>query len=210
MDSENKSNEIQEVDIESKKQLVIAALKERIVELETVLPRDIFDFNDFYFAGGCIYSIWHDKEPKDYDIFCKSKKAIEKLKRYFTDNKGKANIVTKNAISMGKYQFVIKHIGKPDVEVGKFDFKHNMAYYDSGGLVAVSDWNYINDNKLVFNSKRARDVLNIISRIPKFVNRGMEISQSEIFDILEMGTRPTRIFGERASVKKSRSGKSRY
>jgi len=210
VDLEITVSETPEVDIESKRQLVIAALNEIIAELKKLLPEDVFDFKDFYFAGGCCYSIWHNKEPKDYDIFCKNKKAIKKLKKYFDDNKNKADIITKNAISMGKYQFVIKHIGNPNIEVAKFDFKHNMAYYDGNNLVAVSDWQYINSNKLVFNSKRARDVLNIISRIPKFCNRGMEISQSEIFDILEMGTRPTKIFSERANIKKSRRGKRRY
>jgi len=206
----SEENEICQSDIESKKRLVAVALQTKVAELESILPKDAFDFKDFYFAGGCIYSIWNGKEVKDYDIFCKSKKAIEKLKRYFGENKGKTNIITNNAITMGKYQFVIRHIGKPEVEVMKFDFKHNMAYYDTDGLAAVSGWEYINSNKLEFNSERARDVLNIISRIPKFVGRGMEISQKEIFDILELGTRPTKIFSERASIKKSRKGKSRY
>ena len=197
--------------MESKKQIVISALRKRITDLESILPRDVFSFEDWYFAGGCIYSIWHEREPKDYDLFCKSRKAVKRLKKYFADNMSKANAITENAISMGKYQFVIKHIGQPDTEVGKFDFKHNMFYYDSlGGLVSVSGWEYINDNQLVFNSSRARDILNIISRIPKFVGRGMEISQSEIYAILEMCTRPTKILSERSSLKKNRLGRYKY
>ena len=195
---------------QDKIEIVINHLSERISDLSSILPRDVFDFNDFYFAGGCIYSLWHNKEPKDYDIFCKKKKAIQKLLTYFKENKDRANIITDNAISMGKFQFIIKHVGKPEVQVKKFDFKHNMFYFDNRGLETVSDWQYIDSNKLEFNRDRARDVLNIISRIPKFVGRGMEISQSEIFDILEMGTRPSKIIGERQSIKNSRKGKTKY
>lgn len=195
---------------EDKRDIVINHLKEKILELETLIPKEIFDFNDFYFAGGCIYSLWHNKDPKDYDLFCKKRKSAAKLLAYCKEHKDKVNIITQNAISMGKYQFIIKHIGKPDVQVKMFDFKHNMFYFDNSGLKTVSDWKYIDSNKLEFNRDRARDVLNTISRIPKFVGRGMEISQSEIFDILEMGTRPSKIFGERKSIKKSRRGKSCY
>lgn len=62
---------------------------------------------------------------------------------------------------MGKYQFVIKHIGQPDVEVAKFDFKHNCYYYDNTGFHDLYGFEYINDNKLHFNSDRARDILNV-------------------------------------------------
>jgi hypothetical protein len=38
----------------------------------------------------------------------------------------------------------------------------------------------------------------------------MEISQKEILDILEMGTRLSKIFRERRAIKQRRSGRSRY
>lgn len=193
-----------------KAQKVINALKEKVTELESILPKEVFDFKNFYFAGGCIYSLWNDKEPKDYDIFCTSRSVVNDLLQYFKSNRDKVNMITENAITMGKYQFVIRHVGNPDVEVLKFDFKHNMFYFSEDGLFAMTDWGYLDSNKLEFNSGRARDILNIIARIPKFVGRGMEISQSEIFDILEKGTRPTKYFAERANVKKSRRGKTRY
>lgn len=209
-EAEQLASALEEAERLSKKKVVIDHLNERITELQELMPKEVFDFNDFYFAGGCIYSLYNSKEPKDYDVFCKKRKAISKLLAYCKANTDKVNIITDNAISMGKYQFIIKHVGKPEVQVKKFDFKHNMFYYDNRGLETVSDWKYISSNKLEFNRDRARDVLNIISRIPKFVGRGMEISQSEIFDILEMGTRPSRIFGERRSVKKSRRGRKSY
>jgi len=195
---------------EQKKEVVINELNKIIEELKTLLPIEVFNFDDFYIAGGCIYSLYNDKEPKDYDIFCKNKKAVKRLLKYFEDNRDKCNIITGNAISMGKFQFIIRHVGNPDVQVGRFDFKHNMFYYDGKRLVCLSSWEHIESNKLSFNSKRARDVLNILSRIPKFLDRGMEISQREIYEILEVGTRPTNIFRERASIKKFRSGNRKY
>ena len=185
-------------------------LQSVVSDIQSKLGSDIFNFDDFYFAGGCIYCIWNGKEIKDYDIFCRNRKAIKKLCKHFKSNPHLANIITKNAITMGKYQFVIKHIGEPDVEVGKFDFKHNMAYYDSSGFHSLVDISYIEGDKLVANTNRARDVLNIITRIPKFVERGMDISQSEILDILELGTRPTKYFSERRYIKARRSGRSSY
>ena len=163
---------------------------------------NIFNLNDFYIAGGCIYSLWNNNEPKDYDIFPKTSRAKNAILNYFKKNK-RANIITKNAITYGdgKYQFIIKYIGRPEIEVAKFDFKHNMFWFDNTGLHNMVSWDYLDGNKLEFNSIRSRDILNIITRIPKFTNRGMEISQAEILSIIESGTRPTRILKERAYIK---------
>ena len=85
-----------------------------------------------------------------------------------------------------------------------------MFYYDISGLHNLVEWEHLSSNQLKFNSARARDVLNIITRIPKFIDREMEISQKEILDILELGTRPTKIFRERRGIKQRRSGKAKY
>ncbi len=178
--------------------------------LEKTFGKDVFDFKDFYFAGGCIYSLWNDKEIKDYDIFCKNKQAIKKLRKYFDKHKEMFDIITKNAISMGKFQFVIRNIGEPEQEVAKFDFLHNCYWYDSNGLHAVDSWEYLNSNKLKFNDGKARDILNVIVRIPKFISRGMEISQEETLKILNSGTCLKRYLGERKNIKKRIRGKRIY
>lgn len=177
-------------------------------DIQAIVP--FFNLQDFYFAGGCLYCIWNDKEVKDYDIFCTNKAAIRKLKRYFKDHPELVNCKTNNAYTVGKYQFIIKHVGASDVEVGKFDFRHNCYWYDSLGVHSLYGWDDIGSKELKFNSTRARDVLNIVTRIPKFVERGMEISQKEILDILELGTRPTKYFSERRTIKQRRNGRSRY
>lgn len=188
--------------------MVSEELTKLAVQIQTIIPE--FNLADFYFAGGCIYSLYNDREIKDYDIFCTNKKAMSKLKRYLKAHQDLVDFKTKNAYTVGKYQFVIKHIGAAHDEVGKFDFKHNCYYYDHAGLHDVFGWDYIDSKELKFNSTRARDVLNIITRVPKFVERGMDISQKEILDILELGTRPTKYFAERRTIKQRRSGKSHY
>lgn len=204
-------NEVNHIeDFASRKQTAEAELHKIISSVNDTIPLEFFNPSDWYLAGGCVYCVWNNKKPKDYDLFCKNKNAIKKLRKWFRQNPDKASIITKNAISMGKYQFVIQHVGNPEVEVRKFDFKHNLFYYDENGIHNCVEWDCIEGNRLEFNSERARDILNILTRIPKFVSRGMEISQKEILDIIELGTRPTKILRERKHIKAVRSGKNRY
>ena len=200
----SQSNEINDGEsIENKTQKVCAALDMIIKDVKSKLPKDVFDFNDFYIAGGCIYSIWNNKEPKDYDFFCTNKKALNKLQLYFETNK--CNYISENAITYGKYQFITKWYGKPEQEVAKFDFKHNMFYYNIKGLHNLVDRKYLNDNKLVFNNLRSRDVVNVVTRIPKFVSRGMDISREECMEILDVMTKPTNYIKEKVYIKKNKS-----
>lgn len=186
---------VERQDIVSHKLSILAA------SLEEYFGKDIFNFKDYYFAGGCIYSLWNGQAPHDYDVFCRSRGALKKIKKYFQDHRSAASIITENAITMGKFQFVTKHVGKPEREVAKFDFLHNCYWYDKDGLHALKGWDYLYKSKLLFNDGKTRDVLNVASRIPKFVERGMSISQKELLKILEKGTKPTSYLRERAYIK---------
>ena len=192
---------VQIIKEEEKKYQVISSLKEKVAELQNLLPDDVFNMSDFYFAGGCIYSLWNNVPPKDYDIFCRNKRAIKKIKAYFKRNKDKASSITKNAITFGEFQFITRHIGEPETVVSEFDFRHNMFYFDGKSLETLSSWRYLDDNKLAFNTERARDILNVVLRTPKFVSRGMEISKKDMAEILEKGTRPRKILKERRGLK---------
>lgn len=132
------------------------------------------------------------------------------MKKWFKKHKDQCDIVTSNAVSKGKWQFVIRNVGKPEIEVAKYDFRHNMFFFDKGKLHNCTDWKHLDSNNLEFNSERGRDILNIMTRVPKFVERGMEVSQHELLSILEKGTRPTKIFKERSTIKKRLSGKDHY
>ena len=151
-----------------------------------------------YLCGGCIYSLRHDKDPKDFDFFIQSEKLSKELYTYFSSLpsvkpfknflKGKYNdmqvTITKYAISIGKYQIVIKYIGDPEKVLGEFDFKHNCFYYKNNQLKNVADWKYLDTNNLIFNEERARDISGCLLRIPKFIERGMKITKKEYAKIL--------------------------
>ena len=77
---------IEEVPLEENIEKVKIALAEIVKDIELKLPKSVFNFNDFYIAGGCIYSIWNNNKPKDYDIFCKNKAALAKIQQYFKEN----------------------------------------------------------------------------------------------------------------------------
>lgn len=201
--NEDVKEERSEVSLEENIEKVKSTLAEIVKDIELKLPKSVFNFEDFYIAGGCIYSIWNNNKPKDYDIFCKNRTALAKVQQYFKENS--CNYTSENAITYGKYQFVTKWYGDAETEVGKFDFKHNMFYYDSEGLHNLVDWDYLNSNKLVFNKLRARDVASILTRIPKFIARGMEIDLEESAEMLDVVTRPSNYIKEKINIKRMKS-----
>ncbi|TVX86016.1 hypothetical protein [Paenibacillus agilis] len=159
-----------------------------------------------YISGGCIYSLYNDKEPKDYDFFVRSRSLSDKLREFFmslvvqetTDDgepkkkniyivhyKGNRVVITKNAISIGnKYQIITKFIGTPKEVVIEFDFKHNMFYHQNGRIDTLSDWDYLDSNSLFYNEQRARDISGTIIRVHKFCERGMTITNAEMCKML--------------------------
>lgn len=160
----------------------------KILNFIPIEYRDEFSEHCFL-AGGCIYSLLNDKEPNDFDIFCKNKEFIEKIK----DKIISVDNVSDKAISFNnyKYQLVIFDIGNPKDVVLKFDFLHNMVYYKpSYKIVGVNTSSYleclvedryiIGNNRLIFNKDRARNIGNCIVRISKFLNRGFTISKRQL------------------------------
>ena len=153
-----------------------------------------------FIAGGCIYSLYNNKPVNDYDFFLKDERLAFKIINYFkpyvkieTDDfssgeyEGHSFRITKNAISFDNtYQIVSKFIGEPWEVVNQFDFKHNMfAYRYKGNVECFSEWEFLTDNTLHFNEERARDLCGVILRLPKFINKGFNISKSETAKILK-------------------------
>lgn len=171
-----------------------------------------------YFAGGCIYSLWNGQEPKDYDVFCTSKAFLRSLSNLFkaaelTAAPMRASTMTDYTITLvaGEvtYQFVTAFVGEPEKVVGEFDFMHNMFWFHDGALHchALGDWKYLDSNKLVFNKARGRDAASTITRVPKFVARGMEISRDEMALIMNKATAFPAVISERRSIKKLLRGR---
>lgn len=159
-----------------------------------------------YISGGCIYSLYNDKEPKDYDFFVQSASLAERLREFFlglvihdsiSDDeepkvkniyivhyKGNRIVITKNAISIGKYQIITKFIGAPNEVVSEFDFKHNMFYHQDDKIETLSDWDFLENNAIVYNEQRARDISGTIIRVPRFIARGMTVTNAEMSKML--------------------------
>lgn len=158
--------------------------------------------SESYISGGCIYSLYNNKDPKDYDFFVHTESLANELRDYYLSlvvdqddieyksvnivhYGGERIVVTKNAISIGnKYQIITKFTGTPKEVVEQFDFKHNMFYYHKGLIMTLSDWDYLDSNQLVYNEQRARDISGTIIRIPRFIERGMKITNEEVCKML--------------------------
>lgn len=151
-----------------------------------------------YISGGAIFSLYHDETPKDYDFFLRDKEIIDKLYTYFKKTvpmkyikgvkqgnyKGLNLIMTDNAITIGKYQIITYFHGSPQEVIDEFDFKHNQFYCVDGKIYTVSGWEYLEEKKLYYNKKRARDICGTIIRVKKFVQRGFLITNKEMAGML--------------------------
>ena len=153
-----------------------------------------------FIAGGAIYSHYNNLEVNDYDFFLDDVHLVNSFIAYFKDyvqDREVGNCLTgmynRNTICLSKYaisfnekfQIIIKYIGTPKEVVSEFDFKHNMFSYKYGDKVeCFSEWDSLIDNKIHFNEDRARDICGIIMRIPKFKDKGFDISKKEISKML--------------------------
>ncbi|WP_339193897.1 hypothetical protein MKY95_19140 [Paenibacillus sp. FSL P4-0176] len=174
-------------------------LREVKNELIKLLPTQMWQRfeSEAYISGGCIYSLYHDRQPKDYDFFLVNESLADELREYFIDHAGYHGsdmsggtyqglplIVTNNAISIGKYQIITQWVGEPQDVIGDFDFRHNMFYWKNKKVYTLSDWSYLKGNALVYNEQRARDIVGTIVRVPRFIQRGMTITQKEMSKVL--------------------------
>ncbi len=144
------------------------------------VPKQYHDAFDSYcyIAGGAIYRLLNDQEPKDYDIFCSDYMFLQSLTDLVP-----CDIKTHNAITFckGKYQIVLKDIGPMEEVISRFDFYHNFAGWSvNKGVSIFTEEEKLRSNKLEFNFNRARDIANCILRVPKFVSRGMKITKKEM------------------------------
>lgn len=180
--------------------LIESELEKKKQELVSLLPdsfKDDFNKNSFI-GGGCIYSLYNNQKPKDYDFFVKDKGLALKIMSAFKFNsslkygngvkigmyKDKRLVVTDNAVSIGDFQIVTRWVGTPEEVISEFDYKHNMFYYIDGKLGTLVNWDYLDDNILRFNDDRPRDICGCIIRSNKFVERGFELTNVEMSKML--------------------------
>lgn len=182
----------------------LVEVKQELVELLPEKFRERFE-QSAYIGGGAIYSLYNNQEPKDYDFFLDDPEFADELSAVFfvliadflhvmegfKDNriyigyyKDKRAVVTTNGISIGKFQIITRWSGTPEEVINEFDFKHNMFYYHKNNIETFSQWDFLEDNKLRYNEKRARDICGTIIRVKKFVERGFTITNKEMAKML--------------------------
>ena len=183
---------------------IIEYLENEKAKLKALLPEYLQnDFEDNSFiSGGAIYSLYHDKPINDIDFFIESLELKIALESYFKrcdglvtltkgsqkveigTYKGNKLVITDNAITIGKYQIVLRDYGEANDVVNRFDFMHNMYYVKKRKFYTVAELYYLELDELRFNDNRARDIVGTIMRIPKFVERGFSINQNELAKML--------------------------
>ena len=190
------NNMIQKLKIKNIEKM-LKRVKEDLVNMLPLNYRAEFSEKSFI-AGGAIYSLYNNEDYKDIDFFLTDEKLAKSIHRYFSMNnrrsykngvkvgeyKGRKIIVTDNAISIDKFQIIIRWSGTPEDVVSQFDFKHNMNYFYKDKLHTLTSFKYLNDNKLIYNEERARDICGTIIRVKKFVERGFTITNKEMCKML--------------------------
>lgn len=186
------------------KNKIVKHIEYELEELYKVIPEYFLDQfkEEAYVAGGSLYSIHNNIPISDIDIFIETLdlkmmlldyfKSVPNLKANFSQQGliyvGTINhvklIITDNAITIGKFQIILKDYGSPKEVIGRFDFKHNMHYVKNGELHKVETEWYLNTTKLLYNEDRARDIVSTIMRVPKMLAKGFEIEPKEMAKML--------------------------
>lgn len=127
-----------------------------------------------YFAGGSIRSMMLDEDVKDYDIFLRSDKLVDKIR----NSEGLA-FVSNNAVCVYmngmQIQIITNFTSEPIDMINEFDFTMNKNfYYPHKDEFVVIDEPAIMSKRLVIN-KTCRNKLGTLARTTKFVNRGYQI-----------------------------------
>lgn len=167
--------------------------------LKYMLPENLQEefVKNAFISGGCIHSLFNNKEVNDYDFFIRDKDFGNRVREYFqpyatqqlgnikTGNYKCQNlIISKYAITIGDYQIITRFVGEPEEVVEQFDFKHNMFAFIDGNFERFTDMDYLYDNFLHFNEKRARDICGTIMRVPKMINKGFKVTKKEMSKML--------------------------
>lgn len=129
---------------------------------------------DAYIAGGSIRSMLLNEPVKDFDIFLRSNRLVDKIRAI-----SNAAFISKNAVSVYKdgtqIQIITNSIDDPEKMIGEFDFTMNHNYYcPVKDELVVKDLVHIMLKQLVIN-KNCRNKLGTLARITKFVNRGYSV-----------------------------------
>lgn len=191
------------IEFKNKLDNISTVLKDKKKQLISLLPQvyKTMFVKCAYIAGGSIYSLYNDKPVNDYDFFLTNPHIAKRLKVYMKSAiknrkvykgiiqgtyKGCQITITKNAISFcSEFQIITGWSGSPIEVISEFDFMHNMCYFYRDEVNQVNNgFNYLDNDSLAYNEKRARDICGTIQRIPKFVEKGFKVPKKEVSKML--------------------------
>jgi hypothetical protein len=141
-------------------------------------------------TGGCVASIFHSKQPNDWDVYLETEEAIKEFDsmikndgpvrrviadanpnyREFETTGGK--VITENAVTFENGIQVITR-ATADVARNHFDFIHCMPYYklsDKKFFISRKQFEAIRDKRIVMNPNYRGNVK--FARVDKYKERG--------------------------------------
>ena len=161
-----------------------------------------------YLTGSSLVQMLHDKPVKDYDFYFKDKKYAEKVKnffilsgntklesdymyaKYFIEDVGHVTVAI-NTVAIVTYkcsfQFIHRKSGNPKEIVSKFDFAHDLAFYnvcaDSLKVSTISKF-ALSDYGLLYNYETDMNPFVTIKRLAKFLSRGMKCDEHNLNNMM--------------------------
>ena len=158
-----------------------------------------------YLTGSSLVQMLHDKPVKDYDFYFKDEKYAEKVKNFFIlsgNTKPESDYmyteyrikgigfvtVTTNSVTImtheGSFQFIHRKSGNPREIIFKFDFAHDLSFYDVGQdnltILTMSAKLALSEYKLAYNTTTDINPFATIKRLAKFLSRGMECDERNL------------------------------
>lgn len=153
---------------------VIFTLTEKIQELRKI--PGLYDFvkQQGFVAGGAVRDLCMELVPKDYDIFFKTKEAIEEFKNSFGSYLEKTPLDNYNYTD---FQFITMQHGSPDDVIAGFDWNVNMCYVDfsTGRAQLLSKY-----QKLLAFNPNGKFPVSAFLRLPYLMSKGFTITHQEL------------------------------
>lgn len=149
-------------------------LMTKMLELKKIPGLYEFTMANCFCAGGAVRDIARDREPKDYDIFFKTKEAIDEFKQKFS------HLTTETVLgnfNLDDFQFITMYYGSPTKVVAKFDWNVNQVFVNFTEHKPTA-WGGVHFNDLTFNCN-ASYPLSALLRLPRLIEMGFKINAKE-------------------------------
>jgi hypothetical protein len=152
---------------------MLKMLDDKILELKNV-PGDLYSFvlENCFMAGGAVRDTYRGVKPKDYDLFFKTKSALDEFVTKYQDYMVKTPAGNYDYMD---FQFITMYYGSPEKVIGTFDWNCNQMYYD----FKTKKNRAFNPDYLIFNVN-ANAPLSAAVRLPYLIEKGYKIRPKEM------------------------------